>query len=166
MDMLWTAVYSEHSQGWVWGCELMKHIMAFHCLRTNGKWLNFKTPEMHFHNQWKDSLFIAVAVKQDVPFDVILTLAVIMARRWETGSKSVAKGNRRSATQVCDRSGLDRSNPTVSIYGSKFIALQGRLATRTTRLSPDPTDCTPRALQSFIKYCCLSQTPVLNFLFA
>lgn len=30
-------------------------------------------------------------------------------------------------------------------------------------LSPDPTDCTPRASQSPVKYCCLSGTSQLQF---
>lgn len=71
----------------------------------------------------------------------------------KTGSKSVAKGNRHSATQASDWLRLCRSNPISTVVNLLHCRL----------LSPDSTDCTPRALQSPVKYCCLSGTSQLQF---
>lgn len=71
----------------------------------------------------------------------------------KTGSKSVAKGIRHSATQASDWLRLCGSNPLSTVVNLLHCRL----------LSPDSTDCTPRALQSPIKYCCLSGTSQLQF---
>lgn len=132
------------------------NVMAFQHPRGNGKWM--KAPEGALwhsgsHSECKGFIlhFTCSHTGPPVPH-VILTLNIIR----EAENMVLNQWQKVTDTQ--------QHRPVIGqrfCGGNPLSTVVNLLHCRL--LSPDTTDCTPRALQSPVKYCCLSGTSQLQF---